>query len=145
MSKPISKGEQILEAMKTRFALIATGVDYNYTYAGIVLISPASPQTGGVYINPGSDNIDDSEISMSLQDITMPVNIDLVEINGVMDRYLMEADILKSIAQDKTFGGLCWYLKHTESHNDPANQQGDFVCHRRIVVEVTYRKNAFSI
>lgn len=145
MSAPTSKGKQILEAMKTRWdAITTTGINYNYSYAGKVKVSPASPELEGVYINPADDAIDDFESSGTLQDITMNVNVDIVSVNNNTDPFLVEVDILKSTGQDITWGGLAYKTKHTGSVKQPVDQSGNLICSRRINLEVTYRKTAFN-
>lgn len=139
MSAPTHKGKTILDAMKTRWAAITAGSNYNYTYTNLVKISPASPQSEGVYINPGTDDVGDEESSGSISDFTMPVNIDLVQINDTKDAYLMEADILKSTRTDLTWGGLAIHTKHVNSYNNPSDQEGNLIASRRVQLEVLYR------
>ena len=145
MAKPVAVDEQILDAMKTRFNAITTGSDYNYTYANKVYKKSQSPIDEGVNISKGEENVEQLESSLSLHHCTMMVNIDLIDINADVDKVpLMEADILKSVGTDITWSGKAFNTKHISSEDNPQDQQGNAVGHRRITLEVQYRKNAFS-
>lgn len=144
MAKPVAVDEQVLDAMKTRYGAI-TGSEYNFTYANKVFKRAQSPIDEGINITKGDENIEQLESSLSLHHNTMMINIDIVGINNNADNVpLMEADIIKSTGTDITWGGKAYNTKLISKEENPQDQQGNLVAHRRITLEVQYRENAFK-
>ena len=148
MAKPSIIDQEIIDALKTTIGAIAAGADYYSTLTGKVYDSNPTEITDGVNLSEGDEEITENESSGSLHDCRLPINIDIVELNAnAANIRKTKADILKAIRLSNNLGltTKVWDIKHTGTQANVPDQQGNLIAHRRIMIDVYYRKNAFSI
>ena len=147
MAKPSIIDQEIIDALKTTIGAIAAGAEYYSTLSGKVYDSNPTPITDGVNLSEGDEEITESESSGTLHDCRLPINIDIVEINAnAANIRKTKADILKAIRLSNNLGlGTKVYdIKHISTAANVPDQQGNLIAHRRILIDVYYRKNVFS-
>ncbi|MFA5803671.1 MAG: hypothetical protein WC879_03415 [Melioribacteraceae bacterium] len=148
MAKPSTIDQEIIDALKTTISAIAAGTEYYSTLSGKVYDSSAAPITDGVNLSEGDEEISESESSASLHYCRLPVLIDIVELNAnAANIRKTKADILKAIRLSNNLGltNKVYDIKHISTQANVPDQQGNLIAHRRIQIDVYYRKNAFSI
>lgn len=148
MAKPSIIDQEIIDALKTTIGAIVAGNDYYSTLAGKVYDNNPTPIADGVNLSEGDEEITEVESSGSLHDCKLSVNIDIVEINAnAANIRKTKADVLKAIRLSNNLSLITkvWDIKHTGTQANVPDQQGNLIAHRRIMIDVYYRKNAFSI
>lgn len=145
MSKPVNKASSFSDTLKTQFAAIVTGNDYNYTYASLVFINSASPIEEGINIKKGEEVPLFKDSSETLEYCKTPVDIDIMTKNNLKDPDLVVADLLKSIGLNKSFSGNAMNTIHVNTLSDVPDQQGNLIAHRRIQIEIYFQRTCFGI
>lgn len=147
MAKPSIIDQDIMDALKTTIGAITLGDNYYSTLSGKVYDTNPAPITDGVNLSEADEEITENESSGSLHDCRLSINIDIVEINAnAANIRKTKADILKAIRLSNNLGltTKVWDVKHTGTQANVPDQQGNLIAHRRLMIDVYYRKNAFS-
>lgn len=128
MSVTIKK-QQIVNAWKTRLALILTANGY-YTNIGQKVYEWKStsfdaPRTDGIEIREGDEQIGRTAEDASIEEHTLPVIVHVVLKNptGMDKAREMEADIRRAVRQDVTFSGLVFDLEHNATAFDKEQEK----------------------
>jgi hypothetical protein len=144
MSAPTNMAAGFAELLKTRFLLITAGSTYNYTYAGLVEVNAAAGMDEGVNIRKGDEEPLYKDSSKTYEYCKTPIEIDVITKNNLKDPDLVVADLLKSIGTDVFFSGTAINTEYINTLSNVPDQEGNLIAHRRIQIEVHYRKNAWS-
>lgn len=154
MGLPTTKDNDIIQAIKTRLAAITAGAEYNYTYPKVY---DNHPQIAGI--------LNDSEaLALNIRDVSeeqilgsngtnyyhdckLGVEIDIIARGSYTAANLrsMKADVLKSIGQGVTWGGLAIYTTYLGAQKNRRDAYGEIISDWTIMIEVQYRKREWSI
>jgi len=145
MSTPTNSAATFADSLKTRFALITAGAEYNYTYANLVYVNHAAALDEGVNIKKGEEEKLFEDSSKTYHYCRAPIEIDVVTKNGSKNPDLVVADLLKSIASNLSFSNTAINTNYLNTISDVPDQEGNLIAHRRIQIEVIFRKNAWSV
>ena len=153
MAQPTKIDDQIISAMITQFKAIVSGTEYYNTYDPNVFDNhEADYSTYTVGEKPGinirevkEELTNELEANSSLHECSLNLEIDLVtddpQTTNIRE---IKADILKSIADDLTWGGLAHTTKYVSATRNPEDDQGNKISDATIRIKVIYRKNAWS-
>lgn len=144
MATATIKDQQIIDAIKAAINTIAAGAEYYTTLTAYD--SEPSPIDDGVNIHEGDEEIIGSVSSGTIHDCRLPVYLDIVLKNAdAANIRKAKADVLKCLYNTNMLGGLAFNIQHIRTETNLLDQNGNLIAHRRIVIEVYYRKNAFSL
>jgi len=146
MSLPATTDNDIIQAMKTRFAAITAGANYHTTFANVYDNNSAlltSAECPAINLLDGDEETLELESSGVLATCKLPVDIDVVMVGSTPANVRKaKADVIKSIFTDLKWGiANCYDTKIIGVTNNVADQEGNLVANRRIRCEVFYRKN----
>lgn len=153
MALPTLKDNQIIQAIKTRFEAITAGSDYNYAYEkvydnfpGIAAIEGDKLRVLNIRETDETLNGNRDQSSYPLQDIRLTVLIDIVG-RGYNPAELrkMKSDILKSIGQDDTWGGLAIQTYFVSARRNGRDAYENIISDWTIEIDIVYRKTEWSL
>ena len=149
MSKSLTPDQAIIDAIMARFKTIAAGDNYYTTFGDNVFDSRTEPlddsELPGITIHDADEPVEiDNAENFHTCKITVFIDVIVAKNPAASDIRKAKNDILKSIGTDITWSGLAVITKHITTASNLVNQQGDLVANRRIQIEITYRKPAWS-
>jgi hypothetical protein len=145
MATPINTAADFSETLKTQFSAIAAGVNYNYSYSGLAFVNAASPIAEGINIKKGEEQFLFEDSSSTYHYCKVPIDIDIITKDNLKNPDLVVADLLKSIGLNKSFSGTAIGTAYINTLSDVPDQQGNLIAHRRIQIEIIFRKTAFGV
>lgn len=149
MATPTNKKQTILELIQTTLAAIsATGGNYFFSYASKVHLNKTSTfESFGINVRDESENFLSQDSSGCLQDNELFVEIDIVctDAAELINIYKNEADVLKCIGNNLTWGGYVFNTEYISSIRDKVDQLGNKLGDMTIRVRITYRKTAWNL
>lgn len=144
MSAPVNAAASFADLLKSRFLLITAGSSYNYTYANLVYTNHAAPLDEGVNILKGTEEKLFQDSSKTYDYCKAPIDIDVMTKNNLKDPDLVVADLLKSIGSNASFTGTAINTEYINTLSNVPDQEGNLIAHRRVQIEVYFRKIAWS-
>lgn len=149
MATPSIDKQNILEKIKTKFeAVSSSDGEYFFTYNGKVHLNKHSPfEVFGINIRDDFEQMSQvQEQSRTKHDMDLYVEIDIVcpDAAEIAKIYKYEADLLKCIGNNLTWGSLAIYTYHESSTRNRVDQQGNKISDMTIRIRIQYRKSAFN-
>ncbi|MBK8609069.1 MAG: hypothetical protein IPL84_03780 [Chitinophagaceae bacterium] len=154
MALPNSLDNQITAAMKTRFESIAAGGDYNYAYEKVYDDLPGGnasvPESIARAINLRDNNqaLDGTreQVNDTLHDVRYTKLVDIIGrgYTGAELRKMLN-DVMKSIGQDLTWGGLAFHTEFVNARRNGRDAYENIISDWTIEIDIIFRKNAWSL
>lgn len=148
MSKPSQYDNEIIAAIIAAFDTLKTAsADYNIV-AKKVYDSNAAPISSNdrpaYNISEGDEQFLQEDSSLTFHDNSLQVNIDIIS-DSASECRQMKADAMKIIKANLKWG-KDWILttKYLATQRNVIDHLGMLVAARRIIIEVQYRKTAWS-
>lgn len=153
MALPNNIDNQIIQAIKTRFESITAGSDYNYTYdkvyddfPSVAAIEESKTKVINIRVNYESLDGTREKANDTIHDIRLTVLIDLIARGySASDVRKMKSDILKSIGQDLTWGGLAFHTEFVNASRNGRDAFDNVISDWTITIDIIYRKNSWSL
>lgn len=145
MSKPVNKAANFSNTLAAQFRAVTIGDDYNYSYTSFVFVNSAAPIEEGINIKKGEEVPLFKDSSETLEYCKTPIDIDVITKNNLKDADLVVADLLKSIGLNKNLSGNAMNTIHITTLSNVPDQQGNLIAHRRIQIEIYFRRTCFGI
>ncbi len=150
MSTPQKIDQEIITAIINRIqAINSISGEYYYDYANVFDHHPATFTVGelpAVNLREVKEELaKELEANNAIHECGLLIDIDLI-IDDPLNVNIreMKADILKSISDDLTWGGLAHTTKYISNVRDKEDSQGNKIADSTIRVKIIYRKNAWS-
>ena len=148
MSRPTVHDDLIITAVRTAFNVLKTAsADYHVVAKKIYDSenAPIGPNDRPAYnIAEGDEQFLQEDASRVYHDNTLQINIDIIA-SSASECRKMKADAMKIIKANLNWG-LSWVLesRYLTTQRNVIDHLGNLVAERRIIIEVQYRKTAWS-
>ena len=149
MALPTLHDNLIITAIKTAFDALKVASANYHVIAKSVFDSYAAPITDterpAYNISEGDEDFLQEDASSTIHDNKLQVYIDIIA-DSASDCRKMKADALKIIKANLQWGYTSWILttSYVTTQRNAIDHLGNLVASRRIIIEVQYRKTAWS-
>jgi hypothetical protein len=150
MALPTLHDNLIITAIKTAFETLKTAqaATYHITAKSVFDTNAATivdTERPAYNISEGDEEFLQEDASSTVHDNKIQVYIDLIA-DTVLELRKMKADAMKVIKANLQWGYSSWILTtyYVTTLRNVVDHQGNLIADRRIIIEVQYRKTAWS-